>query len=74
MTTRREQLAARLGEELDRIKGAGLVPPGYEINLVLRNKTTPGGHLHIGETDLGQLSTSISELIDNPSTRFEVGS
>lgn len=74
MTTRLDSLKVALAAELDRMKAAGLVPPPYEANILLRNSLSPCAHILIGQSDPRKVADAVSELIDNPESRVGIAS
>lgn len=63
MTAANSVLAA-LAAELDRI--APLVPPAFELNLVLVNRGGGGGHIMVGASDPRAVAKAAAEAVAQP--------
>lgn len=70
MNPARARLMKRLAGELDGI--TAFVPSGYEVTILLRNKTDAKAHIMIGQTDPRKVAEAVADLIDDPESRVGI--
>lgn len=59
-----DRLFPRFAAALDRLKG--MVPLGYDLNLVLVNRNDAEAHIFIGSSDPRAVARALQTTIDNP--------